>query len=780
MLEHSGPHVRQGSHRCRDGKKGRLRSHVTQEHSTAFNACMRATVVRDTNRIAIVMEVIGRGAHLFNSAWIGVWVLVWLTACGHPQKDGIRGKQREHSDAAVGSECERLACKSPAHCEVGDAGAMCLCSQGYEYDEQGGCKDIDECATASEPLCGAHALCENGMGTYSCVCEDGYVGDGMVCELPPDCEAAGILCHPDATCTNSGDMLACACNEGFSGDGMVCEDVDECAAGKNCGDNAMCQNTRGSFECICDALSEPSADGTCIPGCEAAEADSQRCDSGGFGLCSFDPQGTASCSQCDSSHVGDGKSCQADAECAALGCGDNTVCAGSAGSRSCSCANGYEGDPLAGCTDINECKTGAATCDDAVSECVNAPGGYVCGCLPGFERNKNGVCKNVDECDLGIATCDPNATCKDKTPGYTCTCNDGYEGDGQSCSDIDECATGTHDCFTDETCKNDAGGFQCACPKNYVGDGKSAACYCDLSGFWAMRQDVSMTITERSLANTIFIQESTTLATVWELHKYDYDGSTIKVDKKGCGADTGPQVYSPVYEEAYSSTVPNAFFDQLDLLRAPDVTLPASKALPGKQYSGPVEAAVLGIQLDDPINSPWPETRYDVPDYAWIDSDGDGVPGISMWPESTLSMPTQVKNVDTFSYLPVDFESGTTIVSRRAGCASLASRVVIKLNTTIDRCDRLVGDVENLATEVRVFACTQLGSADWDTLEVKCDKTSWQKARKCTETQIDFLDTQDQTQITTATFEMVKLAPLTDTSMDCQSVRDALPAISRN
>ena len=150
-----------------------------------------------------------------------------------------------------------------------------------------------------------------------------------------------------------------------------------------------------------------------------------------------------------------------------------------------------------------------------------------------------------------------------------------------------------------------------------------------------------------------------------------------------------------------------------------------------------------------------------------------------MWPESTLTKPTQIP-LATYSYLPVDFESGTTIVSRRAGCASLGTRVVTQVTATIDRCDRLVGDIENLATEVRVHSCTVLGSADWDTLEVKCDKTSWQKARKCNDTQIDFLDTQDQTQHTTATFEMIKLGPLSDASFDCDSVRTALPPIPRN
>ena len=39
----------------------------------------------------------------------------------------------------------------------------------------------------------------------------------------------------------------------------------------------------------------------------------------------------------------------------------------------------------------------------------------------------------TDECALGSHTCDVHATCTDTPDSYTCTCNEGYRGDGQNC-----------------------------------------------------------------------------------------------------------------------------------------------------------------------------------------------------------------------------------------------------------------------------------------------------------------------------------------------------------
>ena len=40
---------------------------------------------------------------------------------------------------------------------------------------------------------------------------------------------------------------------------------------------------------------------------------------------------------------------------------------------------------------------------------------------------------DVDECALQ-SPCDHNATCTNSPGSYTCTCNEGYTGDGRTCT----------------------------------------------------------------------------------------------------------------------------------------------------------------------------------------------------------------------------------------------------------------------------------------------------------------------------------------------------------
>lgn len=63
------------------------------------------------------------------------------------------------------------------------------------------------------------------------------------------------------------------------------------------------------------------------------------------------------------------------------------------------------------------------------------------------------------------ASCSPNATCDEQA--RTCTCNEGYDGDGLLCEDVDECAAASFPCLTGSTCLNKPGSFQCICGSGY-------------------------------------------------------------------------------------------------------------------------------------------------------------------------------------------------------------------------------------------------------------------------------------------------------------------------
>jgi hypothetical protein len=105
------------------------------------------------------------------------------------------------------------------------------------------------------------------------------------------------------------------------------------------------------------------------------------------------------------------------------------------------------------------------------------------------------------------------------------------------------------------------------------------------------------------------------------------------VTKKGCGQDDSPDVYSPFFNETYSSYIPLATMDMQPLFAGSDISLPGAR--PGDQFISPWEAALVGMKMDDPLNDPLPAWPDPVPAGYWDDSEGDGEPGLTLWPRAT-------------------------------------------------------------------------------------------------------------------------------------------------
>jgi hypothetical protein len=716
-----------------------------------------------------------------------VWLLLCasvLFACSSPDDGGGQRPTKPvgTADGGVkGKTCGDVVCDPNATCSgLGDA-AKCACLPGFEGDGKA-CTDVDECKDSAKNECDPNADCVNRPGSYLCKCKGGFLGDGKTCSGVNECQGAANPCDPNAVCEDVNPGVKCTCKAGFSGDEKTgCADVDECKTkgAFSCATNAHCENTFGSYGCACDPAFSGDGNKACAALCDAARADSKVC--GAHGLCRVDGL-AAVCDACAAGFTGDGKSCApgtCEPACDGAGTDDDAHAICGSGGK-CACAPGYAG-AVGSCKDVDECAANNGGCGNN-EQCTNTPGGHACSCKAGFARDGSGTCADVDECKATPGPCHPDATCTNKTmdasgSGFECACKVGFTGDGSVCADIDECTKNNGGCAADATCVNQRGSFACTCQPPLVGDAKS--CHCDLTGLWAMRQDLDTCWKGRSIlaggSGGDVVSAGNVEATVWELHELTYDGANLTVRRKGCGSDNTPDLISPLFRETYSSYAPLTAFDGVPLQGGDKFA--AKGLVPGSPFVTPSSAAVVGIDLgSDPLNAQWPTSFDKVTASQWTDPDNDGEPGFTFWPHVPSEL-TDSKAMH-YSYIPVRPATGTTVltIDQRGGCVSVAARVVTHLEATVDSCTRITGKVVNEKSEGRVHGCTIVDKADWGK-DVTCTKADWAKATRCLDEDVGRLDDdQNQAQDSQATFELVKIGEVGAT-LDCPEVRTKLPSI---
>lgn len=203
--------------------------------------------------------------------------------------------------------CTKDPCAECAHeCHKEGDSYVCACAAGYSLARDGkSCVDVDECKEKN-PCTGENEECLNAPGGFACGCVDDFIKeDGvcvnvsicamcehMMCEKsggvygcrcrkgfrvsprnPADCEQhcaekdCPARCDPN-TATDEKDLQRCFCPVGYIRDTTdtetLCTDIDECEHMEQC--DHRCENSFGSFRCLCDEGHKlDSDDYTCLP-----------------------------------------------------------------------------------------------------------------------------------------------------------------------------------------------------------------------------------------------------------------------------------------------------------------------------------------------------------------------------------------------------------------------------------------------------------------------------------------------------------------------------------
>ncbi|XP_051052294.1 latent-transforming growth factor beta-binding protein 2 isoform X3 [Phodopus roborovskii] len=334
------------------------------------------------------------------------------------------------------------------HCVNTEGSFNCLCEAGFQPSpDSGECVDIDECGDEEDPVCGAWR-CENSPGSYRCVlgCQPGfYMAPTGDCIDIDEC-ANDTVCGSHGFCDNTEGSFRCLCDQGFetSPSGWECVDVNECELMLAVCGAALCENVEGSFLCLCASdLEEYDAQGG---HCRPRVAGARRIPEVPTG----DSAPGLTRMECYSEH--DGPPC-------------SSILGQNSTQAECCCTQGARwGKACDPCPSQDSAE---------FSELCPSGQGYIP--VEGAWTFGQTMYTDADECVLfGPALCQ-NGRCLNTVPGYICLCNPGYHYDAPSgkCQDHNECQDMA--CENGE-CVNTEGSFQCLCSTPLILDFSGQRC----------------------------------------------------------------------------------------------------------------------------------------------------------------------------------------------------------------------------------------------------------------------------------------------------------------
>ncbi|MFT7625018.1 MAG: hypothetical protein ACI9WU_004209, partial [Myxococcota bacterium] len=472
-------------------------------------------------------------------------------------KDNDCDGQADNEDADVVANC----CASISDCppNASCSSSQCACDQGYQGDGFS-CANLDECQL--QP-CGPNMSCTDSIGSFDCDCVSDFFQDAADCvpcsSCPPGTFVAASCasdadtdCDPcDSSCLECAGALASECTDcssGFQLTAGACQDVDECAGLAPCAANTICINQPGSFDCAC--ATGFWGDGQICTACTVCGPDQYELsgclgpDDAACGPCDATCTACAGplltdCLDCPSGFQLQAGACIDTDECTSpSSCHNDAQCVNLAGTFTCTCSPGFFGDgqSCAACSpcladqfEATACTTtqdsSCGPCDASCTACNGASNADCTDCPAGFALS-SGQCQDINECDAP-GSCHLDADCLNLPGSFTCTCQTGFFGDGQTCAactvcagqqyemssctatdngacgdcdsscaactglssaectdcpsgfalvagacqDVDECETaGT--CHANATCQNTIGSFECSCLGDFFGDGQ--------------------------------------------------------------------------------------------------------------------------------------------------------------------------------------------------------------------------------------------------------------------------------------------------------------------
>ncbi len=376
---------------------------------------------------------------------------------------------------------------SPA-LEVPNEGSLARCADGVDTDDNQA--DFTVLLTASV---GSENACENCIDPDN----DGY-GEGDGCMGPDGCPN-------DPNKTEEG-VCGCGVADTDTDTDGTADCVDGCPNDPNKTEEGVCScgvadtdtDTDGTADCMDGCPNDPNKTEEGVCGCGVADTDTDTdgtadCVDG----CPNDPnkteEGVCGCGVADTDTDTDGTAdcmdgcpndpnktepglCGCGVEegtcaCEGVVCGNHAHCEGG----NCFCDDGYQGNPILGCTLIDPCA--GIVCGDH-AYCSDGD----CYCENGYSGDPLTACTPTDTC-LGVV-CGDHANCQNGQ----CFCDTDYEGDPVSgCTVIDYCES--VDCTSDYSAYSHcvvnldlAANYECVCDDGYEDIGGTCSLWCEDDG----------------------------------------------------------------------------------------------------------------------------------------------------------------------------------------------------------------------------------------------------------------------------------------------------------